>query len=164
MTPGCNPRKTASHVDQLSDNSHQRSSTTSHASQQVLGDDTTKGKAKPFQLGITSTQSGKCCSSLFQQQDRFRDVIEEAARNHVDRMRESHWVWRTRYPSFTLSSFDFAIAAVQVVRRSSLGKISASEHPHSTRCHQQYISRTEQPLHTRSHHGMLETTPTPTFS
>ena len=51
-----------------------------------------------------------------QGKDRFRDVIEGAARTRVDRMRESHWVRRTGYPSFTLS----------VVRRSTLGKESAS--------------------------------------
>ena len=99
-----------------------------------------------------------------QGKDRFRDVIEGAARTHVDRMRESHWARRAGYPSFTLSSFDFVIAAVHVVRRSSFGKISSS------RTSAQYSVQSTVHLaetataHTGSHLGTLETAPTQTSS
>lgn len=118
LTPGCNPRPTASHVDQLSS---------------IQGDETTKAMAKPFQLGVRSTQSGICCSNLFQGSDRFRDASAH----------ESHGVRRTGDPSFTLSSFDFVSAAVQVYRK--VEQPWEDQHPHSARCHQQYISRTQQP-------------------
>ena len=92
-----------------------------------------------------------------QGKDRFRDVIEGAARTHVDRLRESQCVRCTGYPSFTLSSFDFVIAAVQVVRRRSLGKdqreldiptvlgaINSTSRGHSNRAHKIAMERWKQ--------------------